>query len=115
MSPFCPGLTLADFPSPDAFALRGDIERRLANGASREAIVDELVAEYGTQILADPSGTPLGSVVWGLPFLLAAAALLGLTLFLRRATHRRPDEPPVPVAGPPGLQERLEDELERLD
>jgi cytochrome c-type biogenesis protein CcmH/NrfF len=115
MSPFCPGLTLADCPSPNAFALRGDIERRLASGATREAIIDELVATYGAQILADPSGTPIGSVVWGVPFLLAASTLLGLTLFLRRATHPRPEDPIVAVAGPRGLQERLEEELERLD
>jgi cytochrome c-type biogenesis protein CcmH len=115
MSPFCPGLTLADCPSPNAFTLRDDIERRLASGASREAIIDELVAKYGAQILADPSGTPIGSVVWGLPFLLAASALLGLALFLRRATHPHPEDPVVAVAGPPGLQERLEEELERLD
>lgn len=115
MSPFCPGLTLADCPSPSAFTLRDDIARRLASGASREVIVDELVATYGARILADPSGTPIGSLVWGVPFLLAAAALLGLTLFLRRATHPRLKDPIVAVAGPPGLQERLEEELERLD
>ena len=40
MSPFCPGLTLADCPSPDAFTMRGDIERRLKTGESRDAIVN---------------------------------------------------------------------------
>lgn len=115
MSPFCPGLTLADCPSPNAFTLRGEIEARLAKGEPREAILDELVTKYGTQILADPSDTPIGSVVWGVPFALSALAALGLAVFLRRATQTHEAAPTVAVAGPPGLRERLDEELERLD
>lgn len=115
MSPFCPGLTLADCPSPNAFALRGEIEARLAKGEARETIVDELVRQYGAQILADPSGTPIGAVVWGVPIALSALAAVGLAWFLRRATRRRAEEPALAVAGPPGLGERLDEELARLD
>jgi cytochrome c-type biogenesis protein CcmH len=114
MSPFCPGLTLADCPSPNAFTLRDEIEARLKQGESRDAIVDELVAKYGTPILADPSETPIGSVVWGVPIALSALAALGLAWFLRRAT-RPPAEEPLAVAGPPGLRDRLEEELDKLD
>ena len=115
MSPFCPGLTLADCPSPAAFTLRDEIEARLEKGESREAIVDELVARYGTQILADPSDTPIGAVVWGVPIALSALAALGLAWFLRRATRAGHQEPGVAVAGPPGLDARLDEELDRLD
>lgn len=115
MSPFCPGLTLADCPSPNAFALRGDIERRLASGEAREAILDELVTTYGTQILADPSNTPIGSVVWGVPFLLSALAAAALAWFLRGAVRRRQDDPQLAPAGSPALNDRLNDELSRLD
>jgi cytochrome c-type biogenesis protein CcmH len=115
MSPFCPGLTLADCPSPNAFTLRGEIEARLAKGESRDAILDELVTKYGTQILADPSDTPIGSVVWGVPFALSALAAAGLALFLRRATRTHTEEANLAVAGPPGISERLDEELAELD
>lgn len=115
MSPFCPGLTLADCPSPNAFTLRGEIKTRLERGESREAIVDQLVAQYGAKILSDPSGTPIGSVAWGVPIALSVLAALGLAFFVRRATRTGPDEPALAIAGPPGLSERLDEELERLD
>jgi cytochrome c-type biogenesis protein CcmH len=115
MSPFCPGLTLADCPSPNAFTMRGDIEARLAKGESRDAILDELVTKYGTQILADPSDTPIGSVVWGVPFVLSGLAAIGLAVFLRRATRTHEEPPALAAAGPPGIRERLEEELAELD
>lgn len=115
MSPFCPGLTLADCPSPDAFTLRDEIERRLARGESREAILNELVGTYGTQILSDPSDTPIGAVVWGVPFAVAALAAVALALVVRRATRTHGTERAVAVAGSPGLADRLEEELARID
>ena len=115
MSPFCPGLTLADCPSPNAFTLRGEIEARLAKGESRDVILDELVTKYGTQILADPSDTPIGSVVWGVPFVLSGLAAIGLALFLRRATRTHEEPPALAVAGPPGISKRLDEELAELD
>lgn len=115
MSPFCPGLTLADCPSPNAFTLRDEIKARLERGESRESIVHELVATYGARILSDPSSTPIGSVVWGVPLALSALAGLALALFVRRATRSHRDEPMLVAAGPPGLSERLDEELERLD
>lgn len=115
MSPFCPGLTLADCPSPNAFTLRGEIEKRLESGESRDAIVAELVTKYGTQILSDPSDTPIGTVVWGVPFALAGLAALGVAFVVRRATRTHALEPAVAVAGDSTLQSRLEDELDRID
>lgn len=115
MSPFCPGLTLADCPSPAAFTLRGEIEQRLENGVAREVILDELVTKYGTQILADPSGTRIGSVVWGVPFAVSALGAAALAWFLRGAVHRRHDEPHLTPVTSPALSSRLDDELSRLD
>jgi cytochrome c-type biogenesis protein CcmH/NrfF len=115
MSPFCPGLTLADCPSPNAFTMRGDIERRLKNGESRQAIVDELVRTYGAQILADPSDTPIGSIVWGVPFAVSALAAAGLAFFLRRATRRRTAEAITTQAESPQMRSRVDEELAAMD
>ena len=115
MSPFCPGLTLADCPSPNAFTMRGDIVRRLKNGESRQAIVNELVKTYGAQILADPSDTPIGSIVWGVPFALSVLAAAGLAFFLRRATRNRTKEAADPRAESPQMRSRVDDELAAMD
>lgn len=114
MSPFCPGLTLADCPSPNAFELRKDIQARLERGESRESIVDALVAQYGTELLSDPSDTPIGRVVWGVPFLLAALAAGILAILVRRMTHGQPSETPG-SAEPPAVRERLDEELAAMD
>lgn len=114
MSPFCPGLTLADCPSPNAFELRKDIQARLERGESRDAIVDALVAQYGTELLSDPSDTPIGRVVWGVPFLLAALAAGGLAFLVRRMTHGQSAET---ASGneTAAVRERLDEELAALD
>jgi len=114
MSPFCPGLTLADCPSQQAFEMRGDIERRLKNGESRQVIVDELVATYGAQILSDPSDTPIGRVVWGVPIVLSVLAAGALALFLRRVTRPR-DVGTADAEATPSERRRLDEELAALD
>jgi cytochrome c-type biogenesis protein CcmH/NrfF len=115
MSPFCPGLTLADCPSPNAFTMRGDIERRLKAGESRETVLAELVQSYGTQVLADPSGTPIGSIVWGVPFAISLLAAIGLAFFLRRATRAHGQEPTAAPAESAQLRSRVDDELAAMD
>ena len=100
MSPFCPGLTLADCPSPNAFDLRTEIRRRLDAGEPLESIRAELVQKYGVEILADPTGTPIGTVIWGVPAGVAAIAAVGLAWFVRRATPVAQTEGPAPQAAP---------------
>lgn len=115
MSPFCPGLTLADCPSQQAFEMRGDIERRLAGGEPREAILDELVATYGAEILADPSDTPIGRIVWGVPMVLSVLAAVGLAVFLRRVTRGGPIDGTTESDITPAARGRLDEELTALD
>lgn len=115
MSPFCPGLTLADCPSQQAFEMRGDIARRLNAGESQQAIVDELVATYGAKILADPSDTPIGRIVWGVPMVLSALAAVALALFLRRVTRRVSAERTAEAEITPAVRGRLDEELAALD
>jgi cytochrome c-type biogenesis protein CcmH/NrfF len=114
MSPFCPGLTLADCPSPAAFELRKSLSARLARGESRDAVVGELVTQYGPQILADPSDTPIGRVVWGVP--IAASLLAALGVVLRRWGHTRLTEAAAaPAPATRDLTMRLDEELAALD
>ena len=114
MSPFCPGLTLADCPSPAAYDLRDEIRARIDAGESPEVILDELVAEYGQEILGDPSGTPLGRLAIAIPVAVALLAALGAAVFVRRAVRTR-RETPARAGLTPDVEARLDDELRDLD
>jgi cytochrome c-type biogenesis protein CcmH len=117
MSPFCPGLTLADCPSPNAFDLRTEIRRRLDAGEPLESIRAELVQKYGVEILADPTGTPIGTVIWGVPAGVAAVAAVGLAWFVRRATRVAQAEGPAAqaAAADTATARRLDEELAEMD
>jgi cytochrome c-type biogenesis protein CcmH len=114
MSPFCPGRTLADCPSPQAAQLRDHIRARLDSGATRAEVVDELYATYGDTILGAPRARGLGLLAWIVPgvFLLA-----GVWFIVRWARHSRrgpPDGvPPSPELAPDDIR-RLESELAEL-
>ena len=114
--PFCPGLPLADCPSPNAFTMRGDIERRLKNGESRQAIVDELVKTYQRP---DPGG-PIGHADRldrvASRSRVGAAAAAGLAFFLRRATRSRSEKGSDRHArGVARVRGRVGEELAALD
>lgn len=70
--------------------------------------------KYGTELLSDPSDTPIGRVVWGVPFLLAALAAGVLAFLVRRMTGGQPSETPG-GAETPAVRERLDEELAALD
>lgn len=84
MSPFCPGRTLADCPSPNAAEWRSDIRDMVERGMSAAEIQDELEARIGSNL----SGSPGREVSYAVPigFGLLAFGVLGAVLFrLRRA------------------------------
>lgn len=80
MSPYCPGRTLADCPSPDAGALREEIRARLAAGEAPDQVRAELEREFGDAVVGVPR-TPLGWVLPGIGLLVGA-------WLLRRAWSR---------------------------
>ena len=80
MSPYCPGRTLADCPSPDAAAVRREIRTRLAAGETSDQVRAGLEHRFGDAVVGVPR-TPLG---WILPGL---GLLLGIWM-LRRAWSR---------------------------
>jgi cytochrome c-type biogenesis protein CcmH len=107
MSPFCPGLTLADCPSLQAQTLRAWILVQGAAGRSREEVEAELLERYGDQILAAPRPRGFGLTAYAIPIgvFLAGGALVAA--FLRRQI-REARSAPAPAAAP------LSADLERL-
>jgi len=108
MSPYCPGRTLAECPSPQADTLRMWLIVQEAAGRDRAEVEAELLERFGDAILAAPRPEGFGLAAYLVPVLvfLAGGVLVGVVL--RRFTRVRP----LPAAGfAPG--EPLDPELER--
>lgn len=84
MSPYCPGRTLADCPSPQAQELRAWIADQEAQGRSRAEVEEQLYRLYGDVILSAPRAEGWGLAAYLVP---VGAFVLGgllLVVFLRR-------------------------------
>ena len=92
MSPFCPGVTLHDCPSPQADALRERIRGWAAAGQSEDRIMERLVAEYGEEVRATPPGDGGGITAWVVPALVAVAGATTAGFLARRWTKARARE-----------------------
>lgn len=92
MSPYCPGLLLANCPSPSADSLRRAIVARAARGATEAELRADLVGAYGEMVLAAPRMSGLGAVAWIAPFalLLGVGALVFRWLRAQRSTGALP-------------------------
>ncbi len=117
MSPFCPGLLLADCKSSGAFELRDEILARVRTGESTVSIEDDLAARFGESIRAMPAFHGVGAFVWAFPIVVAAIALLVclrtiVSLTRREAQFR--DELAVADLGAMD-QERVQDALDEFD
>lgn len=115
MSPYCPGLLLADCTSSAAAALRDSIKAELGRGRPAEEILEELAATFGDEILALPPNRGVARLAWLAP-VLALVASLGILVW--RLRRRREAAPAVPSSGPAAageeaLRQRLEAELRR--
>jgi cytochrome c-type biogenesis protein CcmH/NrfF len=107
MSPYCPGRTLADCPSPDAGAVRDEIREALRAGESVDAIRARIESRFGSQVIGVPT-TLLG---WMIPVVVLAAGAVVLALALRRAVAR----PGVTPRVSSDVAARLEQELRDVE
>ena len=108
MSPFCPGRSVADCPSPQAQTLRMWLIVQESAGRSRADVEAELVSRYGETILGAPRARGFGLTAYTIPVAAAVAGALLLSWFLRRQTRKRQ----TPGAALPAAS--LDPELERL-
>lgn len=125
MSPFCPGLTLAQCPSPGADSLRQDIRVRLAAGETPGAITTGYAADWGQQMLGTPPVRDWGVLLWTLPGALLLLGAVALALWLRTLRRRSAEALDAQAAGAgpgsdgtplePALRRRLDEELEAFE
>jgi cytochrome c-type biogenesis protein CcmH/NrfF len=116
MSPFCPGRSLADCPSPDAASLRMWIAVQAAAGRSRADIEEELYGKYGEAIRGAPKAEGIGLAAYWIPAAVFAAGGGLVGWFLHRATRRTSgrDEPPQRGLDPE-TERKLDEMLGRDD
>lgn len=111
MAPCCWQQTLDAHDSPEARALRDEIDTRVLRGEPIASIEADMVRRYGERIRAVPSASVLDGVALFSITLLALGAIASWRLLARgapRATETPPDAPAVSDA-------RLDDELARFD
>jgi cytochrome c-type biogenesis protein CcmH len=113
MCPVC-STTLDQSDSPIARKMKADIAGRIAAGESKKEIKDELVAEFGQQILAAPPAKGFNLLAWLLPFVALFGGALVLGLLAWRWSRDR--DPPRPAARlSPALERRVDEEIARFD
>ncbi len=84
--PSCTDLSVAQSNATTAVAVRHQIESMVAAGRSTAEVDQVLVAEYGQTILLVPPDAGGVPVIWVVPLVLGAAALVGVgVVFWRRS------------------------------
>ena len=89
----CQNQTIADSNAPLAADLRREIREMMGEGASRQDVVEFLVARYGEFVLYRPRLQPATWALWGGP---AFFVVIGLVVFIRvlRVRMAQPLEDP---------------------
>ena len=100
MCPVCPAVTIDQTQVALAQQMRQLVREMLAQGASRQQILDFFVERYGPGVLAAPPKTSFNLLAWILPPVGVVAALGALFLVLRsmvgRPSQHVATEPPSP-------------------
>src|SRR5881409_683683 len=101
MCPIC-GTALNLSSSPQADRERAFIRRQIAAGKTKEQIKDALVAQYGTEVLAEPPKSGFDLTAWLVPAVGILLAAVGIAIGLRRWRRAARDE--EESQGPDGEQ-----------
>jgi cytochrome c-type biogenesis protein CcmH/NrfF len=115
MSPFCPGRSLADCPSPDAASMRMWILVQAAAGRTRADVEDDLYARYGEMIRSAPKAEGIGAAAYWMPAAVFAGGGALVVWFLRRATRGRASDEPIAQPLDPDVERKLDELLSDED
>ena len=113
MCPTCK-TTLDQSDSPIARRMKQVIRSSLAEGKTEAQIRDQLVAQFGPAVVAEPPKKGFDLLAWLVPLGILAAGAVGVGAIAWGWRRRRADEPP-PAPLDPALERRVDAELERFD
>lgn len=111
MSPFCPGVTLAECTSSHAGSLKMWIVVQAAAGRSEDDIREELYERYGDQIRPTPKAEGIGIAAYVIPVVVFLAGGGLVTWFLRRSTRSAPGGSPPTMPLDPEVERKLDELL----
>ena len=106
--------TLDQSDSPIARRMKQVIRSSLAEGKTEAQIRDQLVAQFGPAVVAEPPKKGFDLLAWLVPLGILAAGAVGVGAIAWGWRRRRADEPP-PAPLDPALERRVDAELERFD
>ena len=103
MCPVCPAETIDQAQVEISFQMRAVVRELLAEGRTRQEVLDYFVARYGADILAAPPKSGTNLVAWILPIAGVAAGLVGVFFVIRAMTGpRRRGAEPLPAGATAG-------------
>ena len=107
--------TLDQSNAPVAERMKTFIRVRIAAGDSEQEIKNALVAQFGSEVLAEPPGGGFGLLAWLLPIAGLVGGAVGVALLVRAWSRRA--SPADASAAPldPELERLVDDELARFD
>jgi cytochrome c-type biogenesis protein CcmH len=100
--------------SPRADQQREEIRDLIAQGLTKQQILDTLEERYGPAILAMPRRDGFSAAAYVVPVAVVAVLAAGLLLLVPRWRRRARGSAPVPAAAPPA-EEPTPEEVRRLD
>ena len=100
MCPVCPAETIDQAQVPLARQMRQMVRDMLAEGATRQEILDFFAERYGQAVIAAPPKSGFNLMAWVFPVAAVFMALLAGFFVLRSMT--RPSRPDYGPSGPPG-------------
>ncbi len=119
MCPVC-GTALNLSASPQADRERAFIRREIAAGRTKDQIKAELVAQYGSEVLAEPPKSGFDLTAWIVPGAAILLAAIAIAIGLRRWRRAGDGAASPPSSGEeppldPSDAERLDADLARYD
>jgi cytochrome c-type biogenesis protein CcmH len=102
----CQNESLAGSRADLAEDLRREVRGLIKQGKTDQEVKDFLVSRYGDFVLYQPPVKPTTWLLWGGPFLLLIAGVIGLFVYLRRRGRQ--------VVDAPGLSEEDKQRAEAL-
>jgi cytochrome c-type biogenesis protein CcmH len=101
--------------APSAQQMKARIALRISQGATKQQIIDEFVADFGRQVLATPPKRGFDLVAWLLPGLAVLAGLATIPFVTRAWAKRRPAVAPTTTPLDADDAARLQRELDAFE